>query len=87
MHRIVLDINNKNIKIDHRNCNGLNNQKANLRIVTNRQNSLNRQKRINCSSEYKGVYWNKKAKKWYAKIKINKKLCISEVLILKKKQH
>lgn len=50
----------------------------NIRIATSTQNHANRSKGENykgkqMSSKHKGVYWNKKAKKWQAQIKINKK--------------
>ena len=60
--------------IDHRDMNGLNNQRSNLRFCTLSQNAMNRRKRENTSSIYKGVYFNnQRGKKWKAQIRINGK--------------
>lgn len=55
---------------DHIDDNGLNNQKDNLRFVTNRENL--QYKNINKSSFYPGVYWEKRNMKWRARIRIDK---------------
>jgi len=68
MHRFILNIKNINILCDHKDRNGLNNQKHNLREATNLQNIVNTKSRKNTSSKYKGVTWNKKSKKWRANI-------------------
>jgi hypothetical protein len=57
---------------DHKDRNFLNNQKENLRICSNSQNQMNTDKRDNTSSQYKGVSYNKKKKKWTAQIVVNK---------------
>lgn len=64
--------------IDHKDHNGLNNQRSNLRICTYEQNQYNRKKcRKKCSSIYKGIYWHKRDKKWIAKIRVNnERICI-----------
>jgi len=53
---------------DHLDGNGLNNQKYNLRFCTSAQNNMNRQKRNNCKSKYKGVSRQKHGIKWIAYI-------------------
>jgi hypothetical protein len=72
MHRAVMDA-PEGLLVDHRNHNGLNNRKENLRIATFSQNMQNRRKiRIPCSSKYKGVMYRKgkeRRKKWRASIK------------------
>lgn len=60
--------------IDHKDNDGLNNQRRNLRKVTNQQNIMNAQGRLNSLySKYKGVSYNKRAKLWIAQIKFNNK--------------
>ena len=46
---------------DHRDNNGLNNQRSNLRHCNRSQNCQNRRKAGNCSSKYKGVSFRRKA--------------------------
>lgn len=53
-------------KIDHKDHDGLNNTRENLRICTNSQNGMNKRKSENCSSIYKGVCWEKRRNKWIA---------------------
>ena len=72
MHRLLMNVNDSKIKIDHINRNGLDNRKNNLRICTNSQNQGNRKKRKICSSKFKGVCWDKNRKKWIVYIKVNK---------------
>lgn len=55
--------------VDHIDGNGLNNTRMNLRIVTQRQNLQNRHHSKN-TSEYPGVYWNERRKKWVAQIRV-----------------
>lgn len=53
---------------DHKDGNGLNNQKSNLRPATNQQNLFNqRLGKRNCSG-FKGVSWCKHTRKWRAMI-------------------
>ncbi|OGP87137.1 MAG: hypothetical protein A2031_07995 [Deltaproteobacteria bacterium RBG_19FT_COMBO_43_11] len=54
---------------DHKDGNGLNNQRNNLRFVTNRQNSQNQH--VITSSRYPGVCWLKDRGAWHARIRIN----------------
>lgn len=56
MHRLIMGINNPKIYVDHKNFNGLDNRKENLRLVTPRQNSMNRRKHRGTRSKYKGVF-------------------------------
>lgn len=56
---------------DHRDRNGLNNRRENLRISTNQQNAANAQKRGSASSKFKGVTWEESHKSWKARIRVN----------------
>lgn len=72
MHRLVLNA-PEGASVDHRDGDGLNNQKQNLRLCTTSQNGMNRKTSCNNTSGYKGVCWHKKDKKWDVRIKINGK--------------
>lgn len=68
MHRLILGIENPKILVDHKDHNGLNNQKSNIRTSTNQQNSCNKKKHAKASSKYKGVSWHKGICKWHSQI-------------------
>jgi hypothetical protein len=55
MHRLILRA-IKGQKVDHRDGNGLNNQRANIRLASASQNGANRQVLSKKSSQYLGVY-------------------------------
>ncbi|MGB8225377.1 MAG: AP2/ERF family transcription factor [Sedimentisphaerales bacterium] len=53
--------------VDHKNGDGLNNTRNNLRIVTTAENNYNKRKSLNVrSSKYKGVSIDKRTNKWRA---------------------
>lgn len=66
MHREIMNT-PKNMETDHINHDTLDNRKQNLRIVTCSQNHMN-QRLKPCTSKYKGVSLDEKAKKWKAQI-------------------
>ena len=69
MHRVIAE--RMNIKNpDHKDTDGLNNQRSNLREATYSQQSMNRNLRSDNKSVYKGVYWRKDTKKWRACITV-----------------
>jgi len=70
MHRLIINI-PEGYMCDHINHNGLDNQRSNLRPVTNRENQQNRTNKK--TSKYPGVDWQKNSNKWRAKIKIKGK--------------
>lgn len=73
MHRQILGIvSDPSVRVDHRNLDGLDNRRANLRPATHSQNLANVPKRRG-SSAYKGVYWNRKLGKWSAYIQVDGK--------------
>jgi hypothetical protein len=59
---------------DHVNGNPLDNRKINLRACTASENQHNSKLNKDNTSGYKGVYFNNKQNKWYAKIRVNGKL-------------
>ena len=59
---------------DHRDGDGLNNRRSNLRACDSSTNNRNRGKHCASSSRYKGVTWHKRIKKWNANIRFNRKL-------------
>ena len=76
MHRVIakrmgLDIKDK--KVDHKDRNGLNNQRSNLRIATDSQSNSNQGKRKNNTSGYTGVTEDKRRNKWVANIRVKGK--------------
>lgn len=66
MHRFILGA-QLGILVDHINFNKLDNTRANLRLCTAQENSMNR-KPLN-KTKYKGVTWKKATKRWCASIK------------------
>ena len=59
--------------IDHRDGDGLNNTRRNLRPCNQTQNNANGRKRLGTSSKFKGVSWHKPSHKWSASIKHHNK--------------
>lgn len=71
MHRIVVGA-IKGQQVDHKNGNGLDNCKENLRLCTTTQNSMN-QRSNGGTSIYKGVNWKKTENCWEAGIRVGGK--------------
>jgi len=72
LHRVIMNC-PKELRIDHIDGNGLNNQRSNLRIVTDRQNNQNKLDHRN--GKLVGCYFTKNcvSKPWMARIVVNKK--------------
>lgn len=66
MHREILDA-PKGMLVDHRNHNGLDNRRSNIRLCDSSKNQANRGKQAGCySSQFKGVHWDTERGKWRA---------------------
>lgn len=72
MHRVLLKA-RKNELVDHRDGNGLNNQKANLRIATKAQNNQNSKVRARNRQKLKGVNFHKQHKRFQSQIQVDKR--------------
>lgn len=75
LHRFILSM-PVNQKLDHKDRNGLNCKRTNLRPCTDVQNQGNRSKedKRKTSSSFKGVSFYKPTKKWRSYIRVDKKL-------------
>ena len=60
-------------QVDHKNGNGLDNRRGNLRAATKSQNAANSKKAERRSSVYKGVRWHKGGRKWIVSVGHNYK--------------
>ncbi len=72
MHREIMNP-PPDLVVDHRNCDGLDNRKQNLRFATHAQNTRNRRKKKNGSSQFLGVYFNKEKSTWDSQLMHNGK--------------
>lgn len=73
MHQLVTNF--THTMVDHKDGDGLNNQRENLRLANRSENQWNRKKTSKTSSSnYKGVCWNKTSNNWISTIRINNKL-------------
>src|SRR5216684_2114892 len=74
MHRQILGMDDSDVRlVDHRNGDGLDNTRANLRFCTRQTNPMNRKINQNNSSGYKGVFWDKSSGNWRAKIQVSRR--------------
>lgn len=73
MHRLIAQASDSSVFVDHKDGNGINNQRLNIRVCTKAENSRNRGHQKNSASGVKGVVWDAKRKKWVAYIKLNGK--------------
>jgi len=72
MHRVIWKLAGRRLPrlLDHRDNNGLNNQLDNLRPATYSQNIHHRGPTRRNTSGYKGVYYQRRSKKWYTQIMV-----------------
>lgn len=69
--RMELELSSDGI-VDHKNGDGLDNRRANLRLATRSQNMANRRLFRSNRSGFKGVHKGKKSKRWTALVGIGK---------------
>lgn len=68
MHRLIMNVNDDGIIVDHINGKCFDNRKENLRIGTQQDNTMNRNLNKNNTSKVKGVSWHTSQYKWQASI-------------------
>lgn len=73
LHRIIMDT-PPGMEADHRDHNGLNCVRTNMRNCTHAENLRNQLSGKGGTSKYKGVYWHWAARKWMARICHNGRL-------------
>lgn len=72
LHRLIMGLpRDSYLEVDHRNHDGLDNRKTNLRICSHAQNVRNRKKSCTNTSGFKGVDFKKDTGKWAARIGVN----------------
>ena len=65
LHRIIMDVTDPLLEVDHKNHNTLDNRKSNLRVVDKSTNKLNRMgANSNSSSGHRNVNWNSDRQQW-----------------------
>lgn len=69
LHRFLLNT-PSDLHVDHRDHNGLNNRRRNIRNVTRSVNQLNHRMQTNNTSGYRGVVWDKSRSLWQARVKV-----------------
>jgi hypothetical protein len=72
MHRQIMNPPH-GLLVDHKNRDGLDNRRENLRLATYSENNCNTTKRKNTSSRFVGVYFDKRRRNWLAYISYNGK--------------
>ena len=73
LHHFVVGAVRQSDLVDHKNGDGLDCQRGNLRVATPSQNQWNRKRGANNKSGVKGVSWNSARRQWVAQICVNYK--------------
>lgn len=68
MHRIVTGVTDSRLKVDHIKHRKYDNRKSQLRVATNQQNTMNRNKPKNNTSGVAGINWDKEKNKWRVRV-------------------
>lgn len=71
LHRAILGLTDTDTRADHKDMNGLNCRRANLRECSHAENLCNRGANRNNTSGFKGVSWFVKNKRWSAQIHVS----------------
>lgn len=71
MHRLILGLSDPATEGEHRDGDGLNNRRNNLRVATHPQNCKNQRKRVTNTSGFVGVHWHARLRKYRARITVN----------------
>lgn len=74
LHRLILGITDPSVQVDHKNHNGLDNQRSNLRTANTQQNQFNQRSAKGSTSRFRGVSWTTDRGKWHAQIRHNNQL-------------
>lgn len=69
--RVLLNVSDPNLEVDHEDRNPLNYSRSNLRIATKQQNRQNKGLPRNNKSGYKGVIWAADRQQWRAYISVD----------------
>ena len=72
MHRLIMGVSG-NLQVDHKNGDGLDNRKENLRVCTQGENAKNRRRSSLSTSPFKGVSFRKRERRWVARVNSNGK--------------
>lgn len=70
LHRLLMG-DPEGLTVDHRDGDGLNNTRQNLRVATKAENNRNQRRHDRNTSGHKGVSWHKRDKRWRACIHVN----------------
>ena len=73
LHRFIMNISDREQKVDHIEGNTLDNRKEKLQICSNKENSRKSEFRRNNKSGHTGVIWHNQSNKWMAYIKVDYK--------------
>jgi hypothetical protein len=68
LHRTIMGVTDPKTQVDHKDGNGLNNSRSNLRLCGASGNQMNRGPTRSNTSGYKGVSWVKRRGTWQAQI-------------------
>lgn len=73
MHRLIMNVENPMVKVDHIHHNTFDNRKSELRVATNQENTRNHYLHSNNTSGVSGVGFEKDTKLWRARIFVDGK--------------